>query len=117
MAQFSVIPSRHRVEEVFSQATGLKLVEGAIWTQWHDICGSDLSTLKSYIRPCHQRILMETMAGQQSTPCALLRQLLRPHGWRIHSKRGHFILEKEQEGKGVVLRAGKTLIWEESSNP
>lgn len=90
MAQFVIPPPLTKVTAIFTAATGRPLQAGVGWAEWNTLPQDDLETVRPYIRPCHQRLLNETIAGK--SPLALLRQLLRPHGYRI-----------DTEGKGWRL--------------
>jgi hypothetical protein len=82
MAQFTKIPPLETIAIFFKEVTGLDLAQDVIWTAW--IPSSDsLETLRGFYRPCHLKILNDTEAGLHLNPCALLRQLLRPHGLTI----------------------------------
>ena len=90
MAQFVIPPPLTKVSVIFTAATGRPLHAGVGWDAWISPPPTDLEAVRPYIRPCHQRLLNETLAGK--SPLALLRQLLRPHGYRI-----------DTEGKGWRL--------------
>ena len=90
MSQFVVTPPLTMITGLFTTATGRPLVAGVGWITWTQPATDDLEALRPYIRPCHQRILEDTIAGK--IPLALMRQLLRPHGYRI-----------DTEGKGWRL--------------
>jgi hypothetical protein len=84
MAQFTKIPPLETIAIFFKEVTGLDLAQDVAWTSWvsSDTSGS-LEVLKGFYRPCHLKILNDTEAGLHMNPCALLRQLLRPHNLNI----------------------------------
>lgn len=84
-AQFCAIPPLAKVEALFAAATAKQLTPGATWSEWHPISPEQYEMFRPYIRPSHQRLLNHTLSGENPTPCAFLRQLLRPHGYRIES--------------------------------
>ena len=90
MSQFVVTPSLTTITALFTNATGRPFVAGVGWSEWRKIAKDDLEAVRPYIRPCHQHVLEDTIAGK--VPLALMRQLLRPHGYRI-----------DTEGKGWRL--------------
>ena len=86
MSQFMVVPTMMKVEALFIKLTGKELHVDATWSAWQTYTTENFEWLRPYIRPCHQKIFNETISGEQPTPLALLRQLLRPHGMRIEQK-------------------------------
>jgi hypothetical protein len=95
MAQFVVLPPLSRIRIFFEAATSAKFVPEAAWHSWKPVSTDDIAWLRDYIRPSHQKILNETMDGIQDSPCSLLRQILRPHDYRI-----------ERESYGWTLKHG-----------
>ena len=91
-AQFCAIPPLAKVVELFAAATATQLSSGATWYEWHPVSAEQLEQFRSYIRPSHQRLLNLTVSGEHATPCAFLRQLLRPHGYKIESMPRRWIL-------------------------
>ena len=83
MAQFVVKPPLAVVGPLFSAATGHELKIGVSWDTFKIIPDDLLEAVRPYIRPCHQDVLDRTLAG--GSPLTLLRQLLRPHGFRIET--------------------------------
>lgn len=82
MAQFTKIPPLETIAIFFKEVTGLDLAQDVAWTKWN--AGTEtLDTLRGFYRPCHLKILNDTEAGLHLNPCALLRQLLRPHNLNI----------------------------------
>jgi hypothetical protein len=90
MSQFVVTPPLTQITLLFTSATGRPLVAGVGWSVWQKLSTDDLEAMRPYIRPCHQRVLEDTIEGKVAL--ALMRQLLRPHGYRI-----------DTEGKGWRL--------------
>lgn len=86
MSQFMVVPSLAKISALFLKLTGKELHMETAWSSWQSYDVAELEWLRPYIRPCHQKILNETISGEQPTALALLRQLLRPHGMRIEQK-------------------------------
>ena len=111
-AQFSEIPPLDEVKTLFTTATGCNFILEVEWKSWLDIDPDDLFEFMPYIRPCHQKLLMDTANGEQKSPCAFLRQLLRPHGYTIHHGRINYSLQEIKEGsKTVDKKVGKTVTW------
>ena len=111
-AQFVATPPLEDVEYLFTAATGCALHVEVTWSQWKPIDPDNVFCFLSYIRPCHQKILMET-ANLLRNPCALLRQLLRPHGFGIEFYRNKWTLkELKEELKTVSKKEGTTIEWD-----
>lgn len=91
-AQFCALPPLTKVETLFVAATATQLSAGASWSEWKTVFPEQLEQFRPYIRPSHQRLLNLTLNGENVTPCAFLRQLLRPHGYRIESATRGWIL-------------------------
>ena len=111
MAQFKKIPPLEDIKEIFSIATGCKFHDEVSWSQWYPVDPIDLLVLQPYIRPSHQKILVECMTGTR-TVAALLRQVLRPHGYCIILYQGvsTLILTKE-DNKTVEKKTGTIVDW------
>jgi hypothetical protein len=114
VAQFMVLPPFQKVCALFTQLTGKKLVAGISWASWESYEPEVLEWLRHYIRPCHQKILNETISGEQPNPLALLRQLLRPHGFRIEAEHGRSfwtVTNASPSLKGVHVKDGTLIDW------
>lgn len=111
MAQFILVPPIQRVAALFSIATTRPLDPEVTWTAWHLIPDTVLEGFRQYIRPCHHKLLNETLAGK--SPLAFLRQLLRPHGYRIEATVGGWRLTSETAGKGIRIQPGVTVTFNE----
>ena len=111
MAQFVVVPPLGKVGGLFFVVTGKVMTVEVGWSRWMDVSACMFDVFRPYIRPSHQKILTETIAGVQRNPCALLRQLLRPHGLRIEATSNGWILKEANAGKGVVKKEGTTVVW------
>jgi hypothetical protein len=87
MAQFSEMPSLDTIGIFIKEVTGCICELDASWTTWlpgdPTTVDSCLSSFRQFYRPCHLKLLNETEGGMHSNPCALIRQLLRPHGLTI----------------------------------
>ncbi len=91
-AQFCAVPPLSKVESLFVAATASQLSSGVAWSEWHPVSVEQLEQFRPYIRPSHQRLLNLTVSGEHPTPCAFLRQLLRPHGFKIETTTHGWIL-------------------------
>jgi hypothetical protein len=114
-AQFCAIPPLAKVEELFAAATATQLSSGVIWSEWHPIPAEQLEQFRPYIRPSHQRLLNLTVSGDHPAPCAFLRQLLRPHGYKIESAAHHWTLRMngdEPLDHAVRRNRSVTIAWE-----
>ena len=110
-AQFVDIPPLEDIYTFFTAATGCPFMMEAEWTRWLPIDPDDVLCFVSYVRPCHQRIMLETANGDRD-PCAFLRQLLRPYGYCIVLYRKRWLLkELKEESKTVVKKEGATVNW------
>ena len=84
MSQFSVIPDLAIVSEFIKEVTGCTSLLDSVWSSWlpgdPNRIAEYLQKIRGWYRPCHLKILNETEDGLQRNPCALIRQLIRPHG-------------------------------------
>ena len=112
-AQFIIIPSLHRVSACFTEATGKPLTPNCSWNTWNTISKESYDEIATYVRPCHSNILDSTRDGLYPNPCALLRQLLRPHGLRIDYRNKVWTLrDADFQEKGIRTRSGCVVVWE-----
>ncbi len=112
MSQFMVVPPLAKIAPLFSKLTGCTLHIDACWSTWAMHTVEDFEWLRPYIRPCHQKILNETISREQPTPLALLRQLLRPHGMRIEQRNGQYIVViSSPMGGGICEKEGVVIDW------
>jgi hypothetical protein len=110
MSQFVTLPPMDKVALMFLNATGCRLEVDASWKSWKTLSADSLAWLRPYIRPCHQTILNDTLSGEQATPLALLRQILRPYDYRIEAGAGCWMLRHGKPVKGVRVQAKPTII-------
>jgi hypothetical protein len=113
MAQFSVSPDIAVVRLFIKEVTGCPCEPDSSWSAWLpgnpttiDEC---LQKIRSWYRPCHLKILNETEGGLHSNPCALIRQLLRPHGLTIQYRNKIWKIVKSK--KGVTTGDEKVVDW------
>jgi hypothetical protein len=103
-AQFIVVPPLTKIAELFTKATGKHFAAGVSWVFWETCSPENFERFRKYIRPSHQKILDEVVAGTAENPCSLLRQLLRPYKYTIRrGTRGwslHLTKDKDSEGDG-----------------
>ena len=97
--QFKTIPPLEDIQTLFCIVTGVKFFVESTWYTFVDTNNPDIFLhFMPYIRPSHQKVLLDTVNGKQKNPCSLLRQLLRPHGYTIlfepTSVKGVFCLKK-----------------------
>jgi hypothetical protein len=125
-AQFIVVPPLTKLTELFTKATGKPFVVGVSWMFWETCTVADFERFRKYIRPSHQKVLDEAVAGTAENPCSLIRQLLRPHNYTIRRGSRNWSLQ-EVKGKGgeesaedetpsprtsiIVLENPKTIEW------
>ena len=97
--QFKTIPPLDDIQKMFCCVTGVKFFVESTWYTFVETSDPDIFLqFMPYIRPSHQKILLDTANGKQKNPCSLLRQLLRPHGFTIlfepTSVKGTYCLKK-----------------------
>ena len=101
-AQFRMIPPLLKVKELFELVTGVSFHAGVSWTAWILPANNDpYETFRPYIRPSHHALLNSVIAG--SHPTAFLRQLLRPHGYKIQTASAGWILQ-DTNPESVAIR-------------
>lgn len=101
-----------KVALLFYSATGCRLEVDASWTSWKTVSPASYTWLRPYIRPCHQRVLNDTINGTYPTPLSLFRQLLRPYEYRIEAGGGHWTLRTASPEKGVRIKPNPTtIVW------
>lgn len=109
-AQFVEVPPLEHIKEFFKVATGIVFKLGDSWKSWPTLDPDDVLVFMPYIRPCHQKLLMETANGKN--PCAFLRQLLRPYKYTILLHKNTFSLQEiKEELKTVGKKDGATVTW------
>jgi hypothetical protein len=108
-AQFVQVPSLERVRQIFSFVTGQPFEPHVSWSTWRSPSQEDFAWVRAYIRPCHQKILNDTVAGEN--PCRLMRQLLRPYDYYIDAKAGMWSLRSGHVEKGVRECGEKSIEW------
>jgi len=110
-AQFIDLPPLEEINNFFTAATGCPCKVDVTWTKWLPLDPDDIFYFVSYIRPCHQKLLMETADGVRD-PCAFLRQLLRPYGFRIEFYRNKWtLIDNKVESKTVGKKEGGIITW------
>ena len=111
-AQFSVIPPLGKIQVLFKDATDKEMIPGIHWSVWKTPPSTCIEELRPYYRPCHMHILNETLENPAKTPCALLRQLLRPHNLQIQKKGSVWVLNSTVEKAApVILKEGGVVDW------
>lgn len=119
-AQFVIVPPLEKVKLMFQYITGKELVSEVCWGNWKYPTAEMYNMIRQYYRPCHSQILQETEEKVQKTSCALLRQLVRPHGYRIVTNGKNtwkLVNTADESPKGIIVRSGKTVVWNEDSSP
>jgi hypothetical protein len=114
--QFSELPPISDIGELFLKVTGVKLTLYTTWRTWILVDPEEYFIFQPYIRPCHQRILVETINGVQPNPCAFLRQLLRPYGLHIVKRNNQYKVCELSE-QTVGKKPGTLLSWSEPVAP
>jgi hypothetical protein len=111
-SQFVQVPPLENIQGLFTAVTGCTFEPLVTWSSWRHQGSDKYSWLEAYIRPCHQKILLETKAGIQKTPCALLRQLLRPYDYHISAKNGIWTLTQGKVQRGVhIIEKEEVIFW------
>lgn len=113
-AQFIVVPTLSKVSTIFKEATGKPLTSNVTWKSWNTLSKETYDDIEEYIRPCHRGILEGTIDGTHNTPCALMRQLIRPYGMRIDYRNKTWTLRDSDEDheKGIRTRSGCIIVWD-----
>ena len=112
-AQFRELPLLHDIHEFFMMATGSPFQPEITWSVWKHVDVDDILCFQPYIRPSHQKIIMETASGERN-PCALLRQLIRPYGFCIETHKTFWVLKEiKLDPKAVTKKVGLTVKWNE----
>lgn len=110
--QFVIVPPLDKVEFIFVLLTDQPMAPGVSWTHWKEVDVSFLEEFRPYIRPSHQRLL--NRAVTEHIVCPFLRQILRPHGYRIDASSDHWTLQMVDTGRLRII-PGRTISW--SSDP
>jgi hypothetical protein len=112
-AQFRMIPPLAKITELFESVTSKPFTSGISWTEWKlPATSAPYEVFRPYIRPSHHTLLNSVIAG--SHPTAFLRQLLRPHGYKIQSTETGWTLQN-MNPEPVAIRIIKqpvTLYWD-----
>lgn len=118
-AQFIVLPPLTKIQEFFVKATGAVTFHvGAEWFSWLPVTTGDVEVFRAYIRPSHTKLINE--AASEPTDgvriCAFLRQLLRPHKYKIESRgtrsvSSWVLISTNTEITPVGKHAGTTVTW------
>ena len=114
MAQFVVVPPLDRVGRLFCIVTGCRFAPEVSWTTWIPCDVSGMEWLREYIRPSHQKLLNDTLANIQPNACSLLRQILRPHDYRIEKTSYGWTLKEGKSKSGpklVAVKPGRRIVW------
>lgn len=110
-AQFRELPPLCDIHELFMMATGNPFQPETTWSDWKTMDADDILCFQPYIRPSHQKILVETASGVRN-PCALLRQLIRPYGFCIETHKTYWVLKEMKLGSTAVnKKVGTTVEW------
>lgn len=115
MAQFGLVPPLSRIQTLFEKVSGCRFIKEVVWKSWNLADTADYEWLYEYIRPSHQKLLNETIEGIQENPCSLMRQLLRPHDYRIEKTSYGWTLRdgrKSTSPSKVSVRTG-VMVWSE----
>ena len=111
-AQFISLPPLADIQELFVKATGLPFQTNVSWSLWLPVDVDEILIFKPYIRPCHQKLLMDTINDDTKNACSLLRQLLRPYSFSIVKKKNFYTLVETKENTKVVgKKSGATVVW------
>lgn len=117
--QFIVVPPLTKIKEFFVKATGAPNFHvGIEWFHWLPLTAEDIAPFRGYIRPSHSKLINEAMAEpcNGGRVCAFLRQLLRPHNFKIelrgtrHSS-SWVLVSTDTEVTPVGKHEGTTVTW------
>jgi len=112
-AQFRELPLMSDICELFVMATGNPFQPEITWSDWKTVDIEDILSFQPYIRPSHQKIILETASGLRN-PCALLRQLIRPYGFCIETHKTHWVLKEMKLDSAAVSKKNGTIVqWNE----
>lgn len=108
-AQFRIFPPLAKVKDLFVQITGETFHVGATWTVWLPTANSDpFEVFRPYMRPSHSALLNNVVAaitaGISPNPLPFLRQLLRPHGYKIETTHTGWTLCEKEDGDSPVVK-------------
>lgn len=108
-AQFRMIPPLTKVKDLFVQVTGQDFHIGATWTAWSLTANSaPFEVFRPYIRPSHNALLNSVVlaisAATAPNPLPFLRQLLRPHGYKIETARSGWILREKENDNSLIVK-------------
>jgi hypothetical protein len=118
-AQFIVVPPLTKIQEFFVKATGaVSFHVGVEWFSWVPVTTEDVEVFRAFIRPSHSKLINEAAAAPAdgSRICAFLRQLLRPHKYKIETRGSRsvsswMLVSTDTEITPVGKHAGTTVIW------
>ena len=117
------MPALTKVQEIFVKATGaLDLFDGVEWFSWLALTEADIEVFRPYIRPSHQKLINDASASPENGGriCSFLRQLLRPHQFKIEKHSGPIKswilksmvqLESDISGGDVHRHTGMLVTW------
>ena len=121
-AQFIVLPPLTKIAEFFVKATGAPLHNGAEWFTWTSLTTDDIEPFRRYIRPSHQALINAAVSTPRDATriCAFLRQLLRPHQFKIDTRGSteSWVLvftgppDPDASGGEVIRKEGVLVTWE-----
>lgn len=104
-AQFRVIPPLARVQSLFEAASSVSLHHGAEWSEFSECPDELIEQFRPYIRPSHQQLLNAAIAKEGSRPLlSFLRQLLRPHDFKIEATSTGWRLVSATEEESTAVR-------------
>ncbi len=114
MAQFSVIPDMEKISIFVKEVTGKLCEVDTTWTEWStgnpDTIQACLTFFRTCYRPCHLKLLNELEEGNHSNPCALIRQLLRPHGLTVQYRNKVWKIIRKFKG-GMIDDTETVVEW------
>ena len=113
-AQFRVVPPLARIALLFEAITAQALHHGACWSSWSTAPEELLHQFRPYIRPSHQQLLDSALAKPDSpaVQCSFLRQLLRPHHFKIEASRtGWRLISTDVSGALGVVSCKQTSVF------
>jgi hypothetical protein len=114
-AQFIVSPPLPKITDLFIKTTGCQFNVDVKWSRWVSISVDLYEEFRKYIRPSHQQILNDTIAGTAENPASILRQLLRPHDYTIRRMGKLWILstlKKDECTKGAhLIKESVVIDW------
>jgi hypothetical protein len=117
--QFIMIPALTKIQDFFVKATGAShFYVGVEWFSWIPLIAADIEVFRQYIRPSHYALINAAVEDPDNGAriCSFLRQLLRPHKFKIQSRMigrsvHSWVLVNTDTDAAVGKHEGATVTW------